>query len=224
LRGRADNRRFFTSALATLGASFALLFGAVGCGGGGERQDAAAVQGDLTIKIVDAELAPVQQLGQDTTMGLAIENAGGEEIPDLTVTVKVLGEQGENARDAFAYRDPQRNLNRHDRPIWILAPGYPTLRSEPTLGSAGTPSSRTFVFGPLAAGDTAEAIWKLTPVKAGRFRLSYEVSADLYGTGNIEEQGGGAPGGVLTAHVRPQPQHLRVNDRGRVVEVEAGSP
>lgn len=223
LRGRADNRRVFTSALATLGASSALLFGLAGCGGD-ERQDANALEGDFSVRIADAELAPVQQLGKTTKMGLAVENTGDAEIPNLAVTVKVLGKEGESARDAFAYRDPQRNLNRHDRPIWILTPGYPTLKSDPTLGSAGTASARTFAFGALPAGETADIIWKLTPVKSGNFRLSYEVSADLFGAGTVTEDAGGAASGKLLARIRQAPQELRVNGRGRVVEVRPGTP
>lgn len=224
LRGRADIRRVFASALVTLGAFSALLFGLAGCGGGGERQDANAADGDFTVRIVDAELKPGQRLGQTTTMGLAVENTGDDEIPNLAVTVKVLGEEGENARDAFAYRDPQRNLNRHDRPIWILAPGYPTLKSDRVLGGATTASARTFAFGALPAGETADVIWKLTPVKVGNYRLSYEVSADIFGTGTVTEEGGGAPGGQLVARIRQAPQQLRVNERGRVVEIAPDTP
>lgn len=199
-----------------------LAFGLASCGGG-ERQDAALEEGDYEVKIVDADFEPVQQLGETTMMGLDIENTGSEAIPNLAVTVKVLGEEGENARDAFAYRDPQRNLNRHDRPIWILDLGYPTLKGTP-LGSSRTASARTFAFGELAAGEKAEALWRLTPVKAGNYRLTYEVSPDIYGVGTIEAAGGGAPSGRLPVRIRPLPRQLRVDDRGRVVKVTPGTP
>lgn len=206
-----------------LAALAVLTLGLTACGGG-ERQDGALEEGDYTVKIVDASLDPVQRLGDTTMMGLDIENTGSETIPNLAVTVKVLGEEGENARDAFAYRDPQRNLNRHDRPIWIVDLDYPALKGDPVMGSARTASARTFAFGELAAGETAEAIWQLTPVKAGTYRLSYEVSPDIYGVGTIEAEGGGSPSGQLPVRIRPQPQELRVDEVGRVVRVTPGTP
>lgn len=225
LRGRADNprpslpARFLLATLAILAPA-----GLIACGGGGERQDAGIESGDYTVRVVDAELERVQRLGKPTQMRLAVENSGSETIPDLAITVKVLGEEGEDSRDAFAYRDPQRNLNRHDRPIWIVEPGYPTLRDDPVLGSAETASARTFAFGELPAGETAEAIWQLTPVKAGNYRLRYEVSPDIYGVGEIEAEGGGAPTGVVATRILRAPQQLRVDERGRVVPAGRTGP
>jgi hypothetical protein len=224
LRGRADNRRLFSRPLVGLAAMAAIALGLAACGGGGERQDAAAADGTYEVRIIDAKLKPIQQLAQRQTMELSLENTGDEDIPDLTVTVKVLGREGEESRDAFAYRDPQKNLNRHDRPIWIVTPGYPTLKSDPVLGDATTASARTFAFGPLPAGERADVIWELTPVKVGSYRLSYEVSPNIYGTGTITEEGGGAPAGRLPVRIRQAPQQLRVNERGRVVEIKPDSP
>lgn len=225
MRGRADIRKFSFPVLTVLAVLAVLSLGLAACGGG-ERQDGALEEGDYAVKIVNASFDPVQQLGDTTLMGLDIENSGAETIPNLAVTVKVLGEEGENARDAFAYRDPQRNLNRHDRPIWILDLDYPTLKGDPTMGtaSARTASARTFAFGELAPGETAEAIWQLTPVKSGNYRLKYEISPNIFGVGTIEAEGGGSPSGRLAVRIRPQPEQLRVNDLGRVVRVTPGTP
>lgn len=210
--------------LATLAALSSGTLLACGGGGGGERQDAGIPEGDYTVRILDANLERAQRLGKATQMRLGVRNTGNETIPDLAVTVIVLGEQGEASRDAFAYRDPQQNLNRHERPIWILEPGYPVLAGERVLGSARTASARTFSFGELPAGETAEAIWKLTPVKAGRYRLRYEVNLDIQGAGQIEAEGGGSASGVVAARIKPAPQQLRVDQRGRVVRAGTTGP
>lgn len=207
--------------MALVSLAIALPLGLSACGGGGERQDEGIEAGEYTVRVVNADFDRVQSLGKTTTMKLDIENGGAETIPDLAVTVTVLGEEGESSRDAFAYRDPQANLNRHERPIWILEPGYPTLVGEP-LGGATTASSRTYSFGELASGETARVRWRLTPVKVGRYRLRYEINADIYGVGEIESADGGAASGVITTRIKQAPEQLRVDDRGRVVP--AGRP
>lgn len=223
MRGRADIRRRSIAALIALAGVAALAFGVTACGGGEGRQDEGLEDATYSVDVLDAAFPEVQRLGKTVDLGLDIENTGEEAIPNLAVTVFVLGEEGENARDAFAYRDPQKNLNRHDRPIWILEPGYPTLRDDPVLGNAGTASARTFAFGELEPGETAEAVWRLTPVRPGSYRLSYVITPDLYGVGEVEAEDGAASG-TLSARIRRAPEQLRVDDRGRVVEIEPGTP
>ena len=157
-------------------------------------------------------------------MRLGIENTGAETIPNLAVTVKLMGEEGENSRQAFSYRDPQVNLASPDRPVWILDLGYPTLAGDRILNSAGTPSPRTFAFGELEPGEVAEALWRLTPVKAGNHRISYEVSPDIFGVSSIEDESGAMPAGEFAVRVLQRPQELRVTGDGRVVPIRTGTP
>ena len=194
----------------------ALGLGLIACGGGGERQDAALEEADYSIDFVKAEFPRVQRLAKTTHLRLGIENTGAEVIPNLAVTVKLTGEQGENARQAFSYRDPQENLALRDRPIWILDLGYPTLAGG-ELGGSSTPSPRTFAFGELAPGEVAEAVWQLTPVKVGNYSLTYEASPDLHGVGNLTAVGDTEPIGNFRVRVRQRPEQLRVTGDGRVV-------
>ncbi len=195
-----------------------------GCGGGGERQDAGATEGDFEVAIVKSDFAPVQRLAKTRMMRVGVENSGAETIPNLAITVKLLGEEGENARQAFGYRDPQKNLSLPDRPVWVLDLGYPTLAGSDVLGGAGTASPRTFAFGELEPGETAEAVWRLTPVKAGSYRISYEVSPDIYGVGSITDSSGGVPEGQFAVRVLKGPERQRVTGDGRVVPIRVGQP
>ncbi|HZJ29099.1 MAG TPA: hypothetical protein VFD37_03810 [Solirubrobacterales bacterium] len=199
-------------------ALFAVL-GLLGCGGGGERQDVEADAGQFDARVVNAEIEPVQRLAKTNFMRMGIRNTGAETIPNLSVTVTLLGAEGEEAREAFQYRDPQSNIERPDRPVWIMDREFPIRLGAGESGAAGTPNPRTFAFGELEPDRVARIVWKLTPVKPGNYRIAYEVAPDIYGTGTISDERGEMPGGRLAARILKAPQRLRVTDDGRVVPI-----
>lgn len=196
-----------------------LLVAGAGCGGGAERQDAEAEAGEYEVAVVEEHLEPEQRLAKTTKMRLGVRNTGAEDIPNLTITVKMLGREGRDSNQAFAYRDPQPNLARPDRPIWTVDSGYPRVDGAPAEGSAVSASPRTFQFGELPAGETARVTWRMTPVKAGSYRMTYEIAGDLYGTGRITDRQGDPPRGQLATRIREAPQRLRVTGDGRVVPI-----
>ena len=127
------------------------------------------------------------------------------------MTISIAGEEGrEPRRCPSAIRDPQPGLAQPDRPVWVLAAGYPRLAGE-LDGPAGaeTASPKTFDFGPLKPGETVEAVWKLSAVKTGDFEVLYEVGAGLGGKAKAETAAGprrAAPSRSRSPSAAPTPK------------------
>ncbi len=124
------------------------------------------------------------------------------------MTISVGDEEGRDSALPFGYRDPQPGIAQPDRPVWALAADYPKLNGSSERAGAETASPKTFDFGPLKAGATAEAVWKLSAVRTGRYEVFYEVGAGLGG----KAQGGdrtGDDGGRFLRHAdqRGNPRH-----------------
>ena len=81
----------------------------------------------------EASFPTEQHLGQTSLMQLGVRNTGEKTVPALTVTISIAGEEGQTSSLPFGIRDPQPGLAQPDRPVWVLAAGYPRLAgsSEP---------------------------------------------------------------------------------------------
>lgn len=169
------------------------------------------------MKIVTAEFPAKQRLGQTTLLRLGVRNTGRKTLPALTVTISVGGEEGRNSSLPFGYRDPTPGLAQPDRPVWALSAGYPKVDGSEERAGAETSSPKTFVFGPLKAGATIKAIWKLSAVRSGRYEVLYGIGAGLGGKGKAETAPGTDAGGSFTATITEAPPNTVVTDSGEVV-------
>jgi hypothetical protein len=176
---------------------------ASGCGGGGERQDADEPTGNYTVDVLDASFPTDQRLAERVRLRLKVRNADSKTIPNLAVTV-----------EGFSRRSSQAGLADPNRPVWIIDDG-------PRGGV--TAYTNTWALGKVKAGETKEFVWELTPVKAGRFEVSYRVAAGLDGKAKAVIAGGERPSGKFAVNVTREPDDARVDpDTGEVVRDPAG--
>ena len=217
-RTTAVARRLRFAAVVALLAGPAI--GLAACGGGDE-EPATAPQpsGTYRAEVVGAEFPTAQRLGQTSLMRLAVRNAGQRAIPALTATVTVAGREGRNSVLPFGFRNPQPDLAQPDRPVWVLAAGYPKRAGDPAPGGAQTSNQKTFNLGRLAPGETTEWVWKVSAVKAGAHTVLYRVGVGLTGSARAETPTGVAPGGSFAVRVSTNPPNTIVTDSGEVVPI-----
>lgn len=199
-----------------LGALCAVLF-AAGCGGDDDGgQFANQATGDFDVEVIDAEFKPVQTIAETYDLTIAVRNSGDETIPGINVDINL---PGEGSTLAFAYADKQPGLAMNQRPVWVLEEGYPKLADTTGPGGATTTNKRTFDFGELKAGDTANMVWRVTAVRPGRYELSYQVSAGLGLDTKAVDQDGETPGGILPVRITDLARLTEINEKGQVVPV-----
>lgn len=186
--------------------------------GGESSSDSNERAGTYELKVTDAGFPTEQQLGQTSLLKLGVRNTGEETVPTLTVTISIAGEQGQSSSLPFAVADSQEGLSQGDRPVWVLAAGYPRLAGSSDPGGATTSNNRTFSFGPLKPGETRNAVWKLSAVKAGDYTLLYRVGAGLAADVKAKTAGGVAPGGSIATEISTVAPDTEVTDSGEVVE------
>jgi hypothetical protein len=189
--------------------------------GGESSSDSNERAGTYELKVTEASFPTEQQLGQTAMLKLGVRNSGEKTVPTLTVTISIAGEQGETSQLPFGISDPQEGLSQGDRPVWVLAAGYPRLADSPDPGGATTSNAKTFSFGPLKPGGTVDAVWKLSAVKAGDYTVRYRVGAGLAGDVKAKTTSGVAPGGSISTEISTAPPDTEVTDSGEVVEKSA---
>jgi hypothetical protein len=189
------------------------------CGGGEEASPSAGERGGTyEIRVTEASFPSEQNLGQTSLLRLGFRNAGDETVPVLAVTVSIAGEEGDTSSLPFAVHDPTPGLAQADRPVWVLAATYPRLFGSPDPGGASTSNRKTFAFGELKPGRTVKAVWKLSAVREGRYRLRYDVAAGLTGKAKARTAAGGQPRGTFTTEITSELPETEVTDSGDVVE------
>jgi hypothetical protein len=185
--------------------------------------DANEAAGNYPVKVVSAEFPAKQQLGETTLLRLGVRNIGTKTLPALTVTISVGGKEGRDSALPFGYRDPEAGLAQPDRPIWVLSARYPKVNGSSERAGAETANPKTFDFGPLKPGATTDAVWKLNAVRAGNYRLFYEIGAGLIGTAKAVVPTGGdsstEAGGSFAARIVDVPPEVEVTDNGEIVEI-----
>jgi hypothetical protein len=188
--------------------------------GSGSSSDANEPEGTYRVTVGKASFATDQELGQTYQLRLSVRNSGHKTLPALTVSFSIKGAEGEGSGLPFGIRDPQPGLAQPDRPVWVLAEHYPKFADSGEPGGAGTSDPKTFDFGPLKAGHTANVIWKLSAVRSGPYTLLYEIDAGLSGKAKAETGGGVAPGGSFAVDITSARHDAEVKDNGEVVEIE----
>ena len=210
-------RRFRRQALAAGIVAVTLSASLAACGNDESSSGANETAGTYRVKVVTAEFPAKQRLGETTLLRLGVRNTGRKALPALTVTISVGGEEGRNSALPFGYRDPSPELAQPDRPVWALAAGYPKLNGSSERAGAETSSPKTFDFGPLKPGATAEAVWKLSAVRTGDYEIHYGVGGGLGGAAKAEASPGTQAGGSFTTTITEVPPDTVVTDSGEVV-------
>jgi hypothetical protein len=204
-------------ALAASVAAGLLTVSIAACGSDESSSGANETAGNYRVKVVTAEFPAKQRLGETTLLRLGVRNTGRRPLPALTVSISVGGEEGRNSALPFGYRDPSPELAQPDRPVWALAAGYPKLNGSSERAGAETSSPKTFAFGPLKAGATAEAVWKLSAVRTGDYEVHYGVGGGLGGAAKAEARPSTQAGGSFTTTISETPPDTVVTDSGEVV-------
>lgn len=186
--------------------------------GGGSSSDANEAEGTFQVKVTEAKFPTKQRLGGTYLLDLGVRNTGKKTIPSLTVNVSIKGKQGQASTLPFAIRDPQPELAQPDRPVWVLAAHYPKFAGDSNPGGAESSNQKTFDFGALKAGKSADVVWKLSAVKAGKYTLLYSIDAALSGKAKAETGSGVTPGGSFAVDINPVEYNTEVTGSGEVIE------
>jgi len=204
--------------LATVaGAVLALALLLSACGGDSEEPNGSEASASYPV-VYTAGFPARQRLGETSLLTIGVRNAGERRMPALTVSVSIAGEDGQGSSLPFGIRDPQPGLAQPDRPVWVLSEHYPKLAGSAKSAGAETTNEKTFEFGPLATGEKTEAVWKLSAVRTGNYRLLYEIGAGLGGKAKAETEGGDPADGSLAVRITEVPPNTVVTDSGNVVQ------
>jgi hypothetical protein len=221
-RGRnSGSPRLRAAATGVAGAALAALLAACGSTNPAPEGEAEA-RHTYHLAVVRAELPTQQQLGQTSLLRIGVRNTGKATVPAVTITPSVAGKAGEESSLPFGIRDQQPGLSSPDRPIWVLAQGYPRRGGSSEPAGAETTGGKTFNFGALKPGETTEGVWKLSAVRAGRYTLRYSVGGGLGGAAKTVAAGGVHPGGSFEVTISSRVPETEVTDSGEVVEVGSG--
>jgi hypothetical protein len=128
-------------------------------------------------------------------------------VPNLAVTV------GRNGKATFSYESQQPGLADPERPIWII--------DDPPRGGT-TAYVDTWALGHLRPHETKTFRWGVTAVRAGTYKVDYQVAAGLNGNAKVRRAG---TTGTFQVNVTHQPSQACVTDSGDVVnqpETESG--
>jgi hypothetical protein len=194
----------------------------LGACGGDDSTAADEPTGTFPVKVTEAKFPTVQELGQTSLLRLGIRNTGERTVPALTVTFTIAGKRGVSSSLPFGVNDPQPELARPERPVWVLSETYPRLHGSTKPGGASSANQKTFSFGPLKPGKTVKAVWKLSAVRAGKFTLLYRIDAGLSGEVKAKTKGGVAPGGSFSTEITERLPETEVTDSGEIVEIKQG--
>jgi hypothetical protein len=195
--------------------------------GSAARQDANEPSGNFTVSVPTASFPTSQRLAQHSNLVIAVRNDSGKTIPNVAVTIcnvtcSYPAPPGEGtSAGAFAQDLTQPNLANPSRPVWVVdqPPGqciYSCLSGGP--GGAVTAYSNTWALGPLKPGAIATFNWAVTPVKAGKHTVAWEVAAGLAGKAKAVLADGSTPRGTFAVTINNAPQQSYVNDQGQVVK------
>jgi hypothetical protein len=175
--------------------------------------------GNYEVRVTAASFPSLQRLGQTSLLKLSFENEGENDLPNLVVYFSLAGKQGTTASLPFGIHEQQTGLANPTRPVWVLAEHFPKLAGSSQNGGATTSDPKTFAFGPLKAGETTSAVWKLSAVREGKYTLRYQVGAGLSGEAKAKTGSGVDPGGTFVAEISAETPDTEVTDSGEIVEV-----
>jgi hypothetical protein len=186
-----------------------------GCGAA--RQDAHEASGTFAMQIVSASFPAKQSIARPTKLELRVRNSGSKAVPNVAVTL-----------DSLEYTSNYTELADDKRPTWAIERGpgpvpHPPVPTQEVsqLGGAQTAYVNTWALGPLAPGKTQTFVWRLVPVKSGRYTVDYTLNAGLAGKAKAQLAAGGVAHGRFTVDIAPAPAINHVNpNTGKVAPGE----
>jgi hypothetical protein len=187
------------------------LIAATGCGGG-ERQDADEPAGEFPVRVLNARFPERQKLAQSSDLVITVRNAGTETIPNIALTV-----------DGFDYRKDDPDLADRVRPRFAIngvpveIAGFPESKDATPRG-CDTAYVNTWACGSLRPDAQTTFRWSVTAVRAGPFKIDWQVAAGLDGKAKAVSAGGGAaPRGSFAGSVSSRPPQTRIGEDGRTI-------
>ncbi|WP_231398386.1 hypothetical protein [Conexibacter woesei] len=191
----------------------ALMLGAAGCGGGGDRQDANEPSGTYKVTVVRASFPKRQRLADDAVMKITVHNADSKTIPNVAVTV--TNDDGDRGGAGFTTRSSDTTLADPTRQLWIVDKG-------PHGGDTAYVS--TWALGALPAGQSRTFEWHVTPVVAGTHTLRWHVAAGLNGKAIARTRDGQDAAGTFKVSVSQKAPAVTVDPKtGDVVSADSAS-
>jgi hypothetical protein len=167
-----------------------------GCGGSGARQDADEPTGDYPVAVEEASFPLRQDLAQSSTLKIVVRNAGDRPVPNIAVTVQCEDSQ-DGSNGSFDRQIASREAADKNRPNFVVdrIPGPDRPESRQRLDPLERSSAyvNTDTLGPLAPNARATFEWDVTAVRAGDFRLCYQVAAGLDGKAKAVAASGSEP-------------------------------
>ena len=179
-------RRVTFRAAALAGTLVALCLTLGACGA--DAQDENEPEGTYKVDVLSASFPGRQNLAQESTLKITVQNRDTREIPNLGVTV-----------DGFYQRREDANLSDPSRPIWIV--NEPPFNSESAV-------TNTWTTGPLRAGGKRTLEWKVSALRAGTYNPRYRVNAGIDGKAKAESFDGGPATGSFTVRISREPRSL----------------
>jgi hypothetical protein len=184
---------------------------ALGSCGGEDRQDEDEPEGEYRVEVVQARFPTDQSLAERSELTITVRNAETRRtVPNVAVTVK-----------GFDSRLETRGLADPSRPLFVINGRPKNIGTYPESKQAApngeTAYTGTWALGPLRPGREKTFRWNVTAVRAGPFRVSYEVAAGLHGRARAVGVGGKPPKGLFTGTVDDAAPKTRIAEDGRTV-------
>jgi hypothetical protein len=168
---------------------------AAGCGGTtaqGDRQDVDEPKGNFPVEVKSATFPVDQKLAQDTQMKIVVRNAGDKTIPEIAVTVQCDDSKKPKKEQARLTAIGNGSFDRQiggvgnadkNRPNFVVntIPGAVRPNTNQKLDplERSTAYVNTYTLGKLAPNKEVTFQWSVTAVRAGQFRVCYQVAAGL---------------------------------------------
>jgi len=163
------------------------------------------------VDVVKASFPSGQALAQRSDLSITVRNAEGRRtVPNVAVTVKGFDTRLEDSADA----DPTR-------PVFVIN-GRPEeigtyAESKEQAPSGETAYNGTWTLGPLKPGQEKTFKWNVTAVRAGPYRLSYEVAAGLDGRARAVGASGRPLKGLFSGTVDDRAPDTRIGEDGHTI-------
>lgn len=175
-----------------------------GCGG--ERQDADEPSGEFRLSVVEARFPTDQSLAQRSTLAITVRNDDSRTLPDVAMTVQTTPPRG---RAPLAFAQAVGSVGGDGTGEAIADPGRPVWVLDGGPRGGDTAYADTWALGPLRPGQARTFRWNVTPVKAGRYTVTYTASPGL--AGKARPAPGTKIAGALPVEISDAPAVARVN-------------
>jgi hypothetical protein len=202
-----------------------------GCGSG-DRQDKDEPSGKFPVQLVTASFPAQQRLATTSNMTVVVRNPGPKRVPVISVTVKCADNKGGSGGSpsntgggsgGFAYRTTSPGVADPARPRFVVNTiptrtprQYDKGRLDPLERSSAYVD--TFPLGSLAAGRTVSFHWNVTAVRAGKFRICFQINAGLDGKAKaVPARAGEKVDGEFVGVVKEKPPQAHIAQDGKTV-------